>query len=94
MPPAAAAQPRVEGGTHNVGAQGAEGCCAAGEQVAAVERQKDLDVVLTVSLWGRRECQAHICRQGALQRPPPQTPGPGLGAGPLLGTREVTERGQ
>lgn len=34
----------------NVGADGAEGCCAAGEQVAAVEWQEDFDVVLTVPL--------------------------------------------
>ena len=47
------AAPRPAGqrkGTHDVGAQGAEGPCAAGEQVAAVEWQEDLDVVLTVTL--------------------------------------------
>lgn len=71
MPQAAAA--RLQERTHNVSTQGAEGCGATGEQMAAVEGQKDLDVVLTVTLWGRRACQVHVCHQGAKQRPPPQT---------------------
>lgn len=50
MPQAAAQR------THNVSTQGAEGSSATGEQVAAVEWQKDLDVVLTVTLWERRAC--------------------------------------
>lgn len=37
-------------GTHHVGAQRAEGPSATDVQVAAVERQEDLDVVLTVTL--------------------------------------------
>lgn len=42
---------RARGGsTHYVGAQGAEGRGATGEQVAAVEWQQDLDVVLAVTL--------------------------------------------
>lgn len=53
--------PRVEEETHNVSTQGAEGSRATGEQVAAVEWQEDLDVVLTVTLWRRRVCQLHIC---------------------------------
>lgn len=36
--------------THDVGAERAEGAGAAGEQVAAVEWQEDLDVVLTIAL--------------------------------------------
>lgn len=42
-------------GTHNVGAHGAEGPSAAGKQVAAVEWQEDLDVVLTVTLGKEEE---------------------------------------
>lgn len=37
-------------GTHHVGAQGAEGPSATDIQVGTVERQEDLDVVLTVTL--------------------------------------------
>lgn len=45
-------------GTHHVGAQGAEGPSATDVQVAAVERQEDLDVVLTVTLGKEGgECQ-------------------------------------
>lgn len=43
--------------------------------MAAVERQEDLDVVLTVTLWGRRACQVHRCHQGAELRTPPESQG-------------------
>lgn len=57
---------RAERGTHDVGAQGAEGRCAAGEQVGAVQRQEDLDVVLTVALGKEgRGGQAQARHQGA-----------------------------
>jgi hypothetical protein len=62
--------------THNVGTQGAEGRCATGEQVAAVEWQEDLDVVLTVTLGkGGRGCQIQTIHQGTPLSSPPQTPG-------------------
>lgn len=68
-------------GTHDVGTQGAEGRGATGQQVAAVEWQEDLDVVLTVSLWGKRDCQVHICHQRALQRPSALMGGQAWGSG-------------
>lgn len=56
----------MQWGTHNVGARGAEGLGAAGDQVAAVERQEDLDVVLTVPLEGGGGCQAQTGTRGRL----------------------------
>lgn len=67
-------QPRASRGrrdTHDVGAQGAEGPSAAGEQVAAVEWQEDLYVVLTVTLEEGGGCHAPASHQGAPPRPPP-----------------------
>lgn len=57
-------------GTHDVGAQRAEGAGAAGEQVGAVERLEDLDVVLTVALGKEGGgCQDQASHQGAPPSP-------------------------
>ena len=70
VPRPAAGEPGVRRGTHNVGAHGAEGRGATGEQVAAVEWQEDLDVVLTVPLEEGGGCQAQASHQGAPPSPP------------------------
>lgn len=75
VPRPAAGEPGVRRGTHNVGAHGAEGRGATGEQVAAVEWQEDLDVVLTVPLEEGGGCQAQASHQGAPPSPPHGTQG-------------------
>lgn len=90
LPGPARGRPGVQRGTHNVGARGAEGLRAAGDEVAAVEWQEDLDIVLTVPLEEGGGCKAQTGHQGAPltshhHHPPPhQTQGaapPGAGDG-------------
>lgn len=69
----------VRRGTHNVGADGAEGCCAAGEQVAAVEWQEDFDVVLTVPLGRGRKMSGPSWPPGGTPESSPPNPRPVLG---------------
>ena len=75
LPGPARGRPGVQRGTHNVGACGAEGLRAAGDEVAAVEWQEDLDVVLTVPLEEGGGCKAQTGHQGAPLDPPHQTQG-------------------
>ena len=74
LPGPARGRPGVQRGTHNVGACGAEGLRAAGDEVAAVEWQEDLDVVLTVPLEEGGGCKAQTGHQGAPLDPPPPDP--------------------
>ena len=74
LPGPARGRPGVQRGTHNVGACGAEGLRAAGDEVAAVEWQEDLDVVLTVPLEEGGGCKAQTGHQGAPLDPPPTRP--------------------
>lgn len=69
-------------GTHDVGAERAEGAGAAGEQMAAVEWQEDLDVVLTVALG--KEGQDVRLKPAA--RGHHRDPRPGLGVRPQIWT--------
>ena len=72
LPGPAGGRPGVQKGTHNVGAGRAEGLRAAGDQVAAVEWQENLDVVLTVPLEEGGGCKAQTGHQGGPLSTPPQ----------------------
>lgn len=64
----------MQKGTHNVGARRAEGLRATGDQVAAVEWQENLDVVLTVPLEEGGGCKAQTGHQGGPLSPPEPDP--------------------